>query len=200
MTSDINKTNPLDRKTSSPFPKLGGTAPSVSVQALNRDLQLYQQASALIERVATSTSFEEVRNISDYAAALEKLARIAEDKDLEMRVAEIRLRAKRRIGEMTSTLLKLSGCNLPNVESRDHLGKGAMLAAAGISRAEANRCEQIAKIESGEFEQYIEDKRANGAPISASDVVKTVAKKASRHAVMQRRSVSMTLRHLATLI
>jgi len=64
-----------------------------------------------------------------------------------------------------------------------------MLAAAGIGRAEANRCKQVAKIAHGEFEQYIEDRRANGTPMSASDVVKTVARKASRNAVMQRETL-----------
>lgn len=53
-------------------------------------------------------------------------------------------RARRRVGELSAALDSVQGENLPNVPAVGHTGKREALAAAGISKSEAHRCEQIA--------------------------------------------------------
>ena len=77
MTSDVKKPAELLRLTSNPFPKLGAIASPTPEQGLGIDVRLYEQARVLIEKIAISTSLEEVKEISDDAAVLEKLARLA---------------------------------------------------------------------------------------------------------------------------
>lgn len=189
MTSNVDKSAQPLRLSSNPFPKLGAIAASSSEQGGGKELQLYNQARALIEKLASTTSFMEVKKVADYAAALERYARLAKDDQLEAWVAEIRIRAQRRFGEMSLALEKISGCNLPNVGPRDHPGKREVLKAAGISKAAANRCEQVAKVDKHVFEALVGASRASGHPITASAVVK----KAARGAVMQRAAMPNVL-------
>lgn len=60
--------------------------------------------------------------------------RLANDPDLECWLAEARLHAMRRLGELSAALPKATGKNLPNATSIDHPGKRADLAAAGIKK------------------------------------------------------------------
>ena len=189
MTSNADKSAQPLRLSSNPFPKLGAIAASPSGQDAGKELQLYNQARALIEKLASTTSFMEVKKVADYAAALERYARLAKDDQLEAWVAEIRIRAQRRFGEMSLALEKSSGCNLPNVGPKDHPGKREVLKAAGISKAAANRCEQVARVEKHVFEALVGASRARGQPITAAAVVK----KAAKGAVMQRAAMPNVL-------
>lgn len=189
MTSDSKKPAQLLRLPSNPFPKLGAIPALPSGQGPGQELQLYNQARALIERLATSTSFSEVKAVSQYADALRKLAKLAKDDQLELWLADIRIRAERRMGEMTLLLPKASGCNLANVGPRDHPGKREVLKAAGISTASANRYEQVAKVDEHVFEELLSASRERGVPISASNIVK----KAAKGAVMQRAAMKSVL-------
>ena len=182
MTSNADKSAQPLRPPFNVLPKLGVITASSSAQGPAKELQLYEQARALIERLAATTSFIEVKKVADFAAALERYARLAKDDQLEAWVAEIRIRAQRRFGEMSLVLQKSSGCNLPNVGPRDHPGKREILKAAGISKAAANRCEQVARVEKHVFEAHVGASRASGQPITASAVVK----KAAKAAVMRR--------------
>jgi hypothetical protein len=89
------------------------------------------------------------------------------DTELENDAAEIKLRAQRRVGELSVTLEK--------EQPRDDNGrlatsgktaKSAVLKAAGISTSTAHRCEEIAAIPEQEFNTYIEKKHAKGASVS----------------------------------
>lgn len=63
----------------------------------------------------------------------------------ELFLAEIQLRAKRRIGELSAALETLEGENLKRVPDVGRASKRAALAAAGLSKTEAHRCEQLAR-------------------------------------------------------
>lgn len=189
MTSNADKSAQPVHRSASTSSKLGLITALPSAQGGVKELQLYEKARALLETLATSTSYSEVKAVSDYAEALKRLARLAKDDDMESWLAEIRLRAARRMGEMTMLLPKASGSNLANVGPRDHPGKREMLRAAGISTASANRCEQVAKVDPQTFEALVGASRERGVPISASDVVK----KAAKGAVMQRATMPNVL-------
>ena len=63
--------------------------------------------------------------------------------------AEIRLRARRRVGELSAALEPA-----PNQHARSSAGtsKSEALEAAGLSRSEAHRCEQLARVQVAKFE------------------------------------------------
>lgn len=152
----------------------------------SKQLAHYQIARGLIEGLARANVIEDVKSISDKAAAMKLYARVVNDEQLHLWVAEIRLRAKRRIGELSAGLPKASGKNLPNVADLRHAGKREVLEAAGISKDEAHRCEKIARIEPDEFERYIADQAAAKKPVLSEEVVKAVAKRARKSEVVHR--------------
>ena len=59
---------------------------------------------------------------------------------------EARMRAKHRIGELSAGLETVQFESLPDVPNSERQSKTATLAAAGISKTEAHRCEKIAAI------------------------------------------------------
>lgn len=71
-------------------------------------------------------------------------------------VAEIKIRARRRIGEISSKLEKRqANQHGKSAMSASGQGKRKALAQAGLSHSVANRCEKIAEIPEEKFEQVI---------------------------------------------
>lgn len=98
-------------------------------------------------------------------------AREARDAELEAWVAEIRLRARRRVGELTSELERGRG---PGRGSKIQLSKGGKfkndaLKEAGLSVAEAHRCEQIAQVPEGEISAALGKSPSGRAALSLPD-------------------------------
>lgn len=87
---------------------------------------------------------------------------------MEQWVAEIRLRARRCIGDLSAGLETVQG--IPNA------GKKSLLAAAGISTSEASRCEQLASVPAVRFEAYVAERKASGKPVLADDVARLLVK------------------------
>lgn len=147
---------------------------------------LYDQARSLIQQLATSVDLSEVKDIADKASAMNSYARVAHDAQLEIWVAEVRLRARRRIGELSAALPKATGANLPNVADSRRPAKRDILKLAGISKDEAHRCERIAQMDEEAFEAFISRKKAAGMPVTADEVVKAVAKQSRKNDVVRR--------------
>lgn len=122
-------------------------------QALPQLIPLYESARAA---VAEARTIDEARKIRDVVDALRAYARQANDAEIETMIAEIKLRARRRIGELSHGLEKGGGPGrgkrLPSAEKSF---KTAKLKAAGISSSVANRCEKLASIAEEEFERHI---------------------------------------------
>lgn len=117
-------------------------------------------------------SVDEVKDVKDKAEALRLYARQAHDKDMEIWTAEIKLRAVRRIGELSAALPKITGENLPNVQASEHSGKRNVLAGAGISAASAHNYERIAAIPESDFEAHIAEQRDAREPATISGILK----------------------------
>ena len=130
--------------------------------------------------VAECRSIDEAKDIADKALALAAYARQAHDNEMERWVAEIRLRARRRMGEISAGLEKAAGrpekSDGENLSQRcDKLpGKREVLKAAGVSKDEAHRCELIARVPQEAFEAYIAEKAALGQAVTADEVVRKV--------------------------
>jgi len=94
--------------------------------------------------------------------------------------AEIKLRAWRRLGEISRGLAKAhkagkgSGVlQLPTVGS----SKAEVLAQAGITTQDASRAETVAAIEEDVFEQYAAKKKAQGQPVYEEKAIKNMTGK-----------------------
>ena len=82
---------------------------------------------------------------------------------MEMWVAEIKLRAMRKVGELSKLIAKVKPGGRGNVAIELPNGgrsKNQSLADAGMSVQAAHRCEQIAAIPEKKFEKIIEDSKS----------------------------------------
>jgi len=105
---------------------------------------------AACKALAEAKAVDEAKDIADKATALQAYATQAHNPELERMAAEIRLRAKRRIGEISASLEKKQNPHgkLPSGGKF----KTDVLKDAGISTSEAHRCEKLAAIPADEFE------------------------------------------------
>lgn len=126
--------------------------------------------------LAECSRVDDVKDIRDKAAALEAYARQRSDVELERWVAEIKLRATRRIGELSRDLEKAPRGGLGGTSKLPNGGKNAVLKAAGISTSAAHRAEQLATIPEKQFEEYIAKRTAAGRPVTFDDAIAAVSR------------------------
>ena len=111
---------------------------------------------------------------------------------MEIWVAEIRIRAKRRLGELTKEIPKTI-TNKPtetNPSVGERLTKSEQLKAAGISTQDASRCEKLLDIDESEFEDVIIKAKEDKKPITVTDVEKVVNKKQRKKKQLEKESTS----------
>ena len=91
-----------------------------------------------------------------------------------MIAAEIRLRAKRRVGQLSKELDKAkkvgraSDIQLP----RSGKSKAEALKHAGLTTSEAHRCEKLDSVPQEEFTAYIEKCRISKCVVSSDEITK----------------------------
>jgi hypothetical protein len=120
---------------------------------------------------------DEAKDIHDKAEALRAYARQRHDLELEIMVAEIKLRAYRRIGEISAELEKAP--HGPGRGNKRHPAGGTSfkrdtLKRAGISRSSAHRAERLARIKQKEFDAYITERRRRHQPVRLEDMLHAV--------------------------
>ena len=135
----------------------------------------YEQARTALAECAR---IDEASDIRDKAAALAAYARQRDDRDLEVWVREIQLRACVRIGELSRELDQAErggaggGAKFPPVE----ISKAEQLAEAGLPTTTAHRYEQLAGGRDAQaqaagkaaMEAYFAQSRADGEPATMS--------------------------------
>lgn len=121
--------------------------------------------------LALAATVDEVKDIRDKAEALRLYARQRNDVEMEKHVAEIKLRAVRKIGQLSASLETAQGPNSKLLTAEKN--KTDTLSDAGISIATAHRCEKIAAIAEAEFEDYIDKKYKAGVAVTITDVLKS---------------------------
>lgn len=133
--------------------------------------------------IAQAVEIDDVAEISNRAEAMRAYAKQIHDTDSEIHMAEIKLRAKRKIGEISRDMETNAG--RPFVYNSPSAGviksKAQELKQAGISTQEASRCEKIAGIDEDEFEDVLADAKKNNKPITYADVEKKVIGTGSQH-------------------
>jgi len=111
--------------------------------------------------------------------ALEHYGKQSKDRDLERWSATIKLRATRRLGEISAAIPKTQGARhgkgtSSNVRTKS---KHEVLAQAGVSKQDANRAEQVAAIPETEFEEVLATKEAKQEPVYVQQVIKDMTGK-----------------------
>ncbi len=125
---------------------------------------------ALIE----AKSVDEVKDIRDKAEAMRLYAKQAKNIEMETHCAEIKLRATRRIGEISKTLEKSPQAHGGRHPTAGTPTKTQTLKSAGLSTSAANRYEKIADIPETAFESFLAEKQKKQQPAHADDAVKAV--------------------------
>jgi hypothetical protein len=134
----------------------------------------YDQAR---QALAACRNVDEIKDIRDKSEAMRLYAKQAQDTELEQWAAEIKFRAQRAIGELSSALETQKGGFGIVPAGGKH--KAEVLADAGISTSTANRYEKLAAIPEPVIEEIIAKSKEIGKPVSAKAVMAQVAPKAA---------------------
>ena len=126
------------------------------------------------QALAVAKSVDEVKDIKDKAEAMRLYAKQAKDIELETTCAEIKLRAQRRIGEISKELEKAPSGRAAVSLPASGKSKKDTLKSAGISTSAAQRYEEISDVEEKDFETYVDGKKKKNQPVSAKELVKNV--------------------------
>jgi site-specific DNA-methyltransferase (adenine-specific) len=142
------------------------------------NLVRYDQARVALYEART---VDDAKDIKDKAEALLIYARQTKDAEMEAWVAEIKLRAMRRIGELSAELDSAQGKRTDTLlPTGGKKSKEEALKDAGISKSSADRCEKIAEMPENEFDGFIAQKKAKGQAVTASEVYRKVTKEKQR--------------------
>jgi N6-adenosine-specific RNA methylase IME4 len=149
---------------------------------------------AMRTAIVQAHSIDEVKDIRDKAEALRQYAKQAgESLDSQNRIAEIKLRAERRAGELIA--------EMPKAKGSDYGGKPAIagnrvlpsnppptLSDLGISKIESSRFQAIASVPEPIFDAHItETKAKKNAELTSASMLKVAQeiKRDQKYAAMQ---------------
>lgn len=113
---------------------------------------------SMVRAIAAAYKVDEVKNIRDQAKALEEYARQAKNIENERRACEIRLRAEKKAGKLSSKLEQAKrGPKSELISPRDKNSKARQLKDAGITSKQAQQWEKLATVPDDLFEQQLTD-------------------------------------------
>ena len=152
---------------------------------------------AMRQAIIEAHSIDEVKDIRDKAEALRQYARQAgESLENQNMIAEIRLRAERRAGELIAEMPKATG-GQPYQKSTPDTVSGVdaapSLAALGISHKQSSRFQAVASIPEPLFEEHIAETKASGAELTSASVAK-VAQKIKKQVKRERHKASAEIK------
>src|SRR3990167_582870 len=127
--------------------------------------------------LAEAHSIDEVKAIRDKAEAMRAYARQAGDTEMQVWVAEIKLRAERRAGEMLKEMTatgERASRGKPSEMSPD-----VTLTDLGIDRKEASRWQQEAELPEAEFESWLAKNKDRGGIPTSSGLRAEVSRKSN---------------------
>jgi len=131
--------------------------------------------------LARATEIDEVKDVRDKAQALQLYARQrGESHEMQNDIAEIKVRAERRCGELLTEMEKAKAGR--PVNNRFHDGtnyeRGApTLADLGIAKAQSSRWQGIAKLPERIFERHIAETKSNGAELTSAGLQRLAQKR-----------------------
>ena len=124
--------------------------------------------------LAKATTIDDAKDIRDKAEALKAYARQRNNVEMERWVAEIRLRATVRIGELSAELETAQGTR-KDKHSNGAVTKLEALQAAGLTKMAASRAERLAENHEA-VERYIADQAAKKKPVTLENALTAAAR------------------------
>lgn len=131
------------------------------------ELIRYEQAK---KALAELVEVDEVREIMDRAVAVQAYARMAEDRELETRGAEVRLRAQRRLGQLMDDMPKAT--NRHKTPSGLKNNPVETLADKGINKNLAHACRKAASLDDEDFEAVLDEYRDKSEPVTVASLLR----------------------------
>jgi len=141
------------------------------------EVALWDEAKSLVAQVREAVNIPQTVQAEKAADLIAAYARLQGDKDLECWCAEIRVLAKRRMGELIAKLPRGSGRNLPNVAPSGLLDKRQVLAQVGINKDEAHEAEKLARVDDLELSAYLDEQKRAGKVTTSASVVRALVRK-----------------------
>ena len=117
----------------------------------------YDAARAALE---ACVAVDEVKEWADKAAAFEAYARQAKDKDMRKMAIDIRLRAKRRLGELMAAQKAAGGARVGRPRKNGLAANPITLGEVGIDKNLAHEARRAAALSPEAFEAAIETRKA----------------------------------------
>jgi hypothetical protein len=112
---------------------------------------------AMCRAIAEAREIDEVKDIRDKSGALEMYARQANDRDLERKVRDIRIRAESKAGELLA-VREMSPAGRPPINRSSHTTDlPQKLSDTGISKDQSSQWQKLAAIPRDEFEEALAD-------------------------------------------
>jgi hypothetical protein len=122
-----------------------------------KEMVKYDAARAALVACAST---DEVLDWEDHAAACEAYARQAKDNEMRKLAVEIRMRAKRRLGELMAEQKAAGGMKVGRPKKNGVTNTPISLAEAGIDKNLAKEARAAAAMPPDVFEQAIETRKA----------------------------------------
>ncbi len=143
---------------------------------------------AMCHAIAECHRVDEAKKIADKATAICAYARQAKNPEIERMAAEIRLRAKRRLGQLTRQLDRAHKIGQGRKVQLPKSGKlkADVLKEANLSTSQAHRCEQLASVSDQEFEDYLAQCRTNERVASSDALTSRLIREIKRSEIAQR--------------
>lgn len=127
---------------------------------------------AMRQAIVQAHRIDDVKDIRDKAEALRQYAKQAgESLDSQNMIAEIKLRAERRAGELLAEMPKAKPSGSNQYEDRSHdVTDPPTLDDLGITKMQSSRFQAVASIPDALFEAHIAETKAEGAELTSSGV------------------------------
>jgi hypothetical protein len=142
---------------------------ATALQPLDRTLEHLDQAKRAL---LAATSIDDVRDIRDKAAAIERYMRQRDDsREAQNAAAELKLRAERRLGELLAKTEERAKKGRPGTKMlHDATFSGAppKLAELGIERTQSHRWQKLACVPEEQFENFISETKNAGGEITTA--------------------------------
>src|SRR5215469_1843593 len=136
---------------------------------LAADIADHKSVLSLIERLECSfqnaRTSEQLKNVRDLSAAIQQYMRnIGAGLQEQNRVAEIKIRVERHLGQALARLEKAKGGGdqRSNHRSRNATGGPPTLADIGIAKTQSSRWQAMASVPEGAFEKHIAKVKSSG--------------------------------------
>jgi 16S rRNA G966 N2-methylase RsmD len=130
-------------------------------------------------------SLDEVKAVRDKAEALRQYTKQAgESLEMQNAVAEIKLRAERKAGDLLTAMEKNKGSRGVGVPFHD--GTAPRLQDLGISRQQSHRWQKEADVPEKDFEKFVQETKAKGQELTSASLLDLAREKANQDRLEER--------------